>query len=116
MEYGTPLCRYILARDATDKSIRFELAIHHSIFDGWSLSLILRTLSQAYLGGALTPLSPFSNFIKYAKSIDMSAARDFRQSQLKGADKAIFPSTMISPTSKSQIVTHPIHIPEVGLV
>lgn len=110
MEYGTQLCSYALMEYASPK--RFELALHHAIFDGWSFRLIMRTLFEAYHGAEKTPLYPFSNVVKFAKSMDMKSARDYWQKQLSGAMRPIFPrSPTASRPSCSQTFTREIPVP-----
>jgi amino acid adenylation domain-containing protein len=65
MEYGTALCQYTLSSNG-DSAV-FSLTMHHAIFDGWSLSLIMQTLASAYEGGSIVrqPLASYSRYIRY---------------------------------------------------
>ena len=47
MQYGSRLCRYALV-DGEEGERYFVLIIHHAVFDGWSLNVILDTLYRAY--------------------------------------------------------------------
>ncbi|PHH65592.1 hypothetical protein CDD81_2027 [Ophiocordyceps australis] len=111
MEYGTPLCEYALNQHSSPK--RFELALHHAIFDGWSFGLIMRTLSESYHGAKITPLFPYASFVKYAKSIDIKSASDYWREQLNGATRPVFPrSSTTSGESSSQSFAREIPVPQ----
>lgn len=98
MEHGTRLCRYALVDGAEGKL--FTLAIHHAVFDGWSLPLIMRTLLHAYEHGTAPALASYAGFVKYASDLDMSRAAAYWQTQLEGATRPSFPrrpDTMSGP-------------------
>ena len=71
MGYGTVLSRVALVTDAADSTRYFVWTAHHSIYDGWSVRLIMERLNKVYQHGpvileeltASTP--PFSRFIKH---------------------------------------------------
>jgi amino acid adenylation domain-containing protein len=66
---GRPLIRGKLARDEeSGGGYRFNLAIHHVLYDGYSLPLLFQQLEAAYNGTQL-PLRPFSRFLSYIASI-----------------------------------------------
>ncbi|GAM86382.1 nonribosomal peptide synthetase [Dothideomycetidae sp. 11243] len=90
MKYGSRLCRYGLAEE-TDGQRHFVLVLHHAVFDGWSLNLIIDTLVRSYLETAVSALKPYAGFIKYTSSMDEDAAREYWTGQLQEARKASFP-------------------------
>lgn len=92
MQYGSGLCRYALVEEQGGER-HFVLVMHHAIFDGWSLNVVLSTLYRAYWGETLRPQEPFSAFINYIESLDQSAAADYWRVQLDGAQRASFPPT-----------------------
>lgn len=89
MVYSAPLGRFKLVKK--DGSIFFLFAIHHSIFDGWSLNLLLTTLHDAYKMQTLPPRVPYTGFIEYLTTRDEAAAKDFWFKQLDGCKQTIFP-------------------------
>lgn len=99
MEYGSALCQYAIFRRG-DRTI-FSLTMHHAIFDGWSLSVVMRTLAQVYEGSSEVPtaLPPYSRFVKYIGGLDKTRGAQYWREQLKDATSLVFPSR---PVSKSE--------------
>ena len=76
MAYGSRLSRYALVTEPSTGERHFVLIIHHAVFDGWSLNVVLGTLHGAYHGTPETQMAlrPYSNFINYTTQIDQEAA------------------------------------------
>ncbi|KAH8902239.1 hypothetical protein BR93DRAFT_904372, partial [Coniochaeta sp. PMI_546] len=91
MAYGSRLCRYALVSDESSGQSYFLAILHHAVFDGWSMGLILETLRNAYSGGSLPVLEPYSRFINYTACLDQGQAADYWTTQLIGAQRAAFP-------------------------
>ncbi|KAJ5336205.1 acetyl-CoA synthetase-like protein [Penicillium brevicompactum] len=91
---GTALARCGLVEgcgDRDDREIFFLLTIHHALYDGWSLSLLLTEVSKAYHGILSDGLVPLSSVIKHVK--DLGAEADaYWQSTLDGLVAVPFPS------------------------
>lgn len=106
---GTPLVRYELIRDRKTERVFFIWTIHHSLYDGWSMDLMIHRAQQLYRGQSPTPITPFQNFVKRV-SIDMakdSVERTWKD-YLNGLDASPFPSlfsTTSQPESNSML-TH----------
>lgn len=78
------------------KCFNFALTMHHSIYDGLTMNLILETLESIYhCANPLRPY-PFQNFVKYIRGRDQAAEIKFWESQFAGLEAAQFPSL---PTS-----------------
>jgi amino acid adenylation domain-containing protein len=90
MTYGSRLCRYSLVSDASGSKY-FIWAIHHSMFDGWTIRLVMTALHQAYAGQAVTHLERYSGFIQYLQRVDQAAAGNYWTNQLQNAKRARFP-------------------------
>lgn len=90
MGYESPLCRFGIVTEPSGK-IHFLWLVHHAIYDGLGLGLILETLDKAYRGEELPVVQPYSRFISYTLSIDKGAAAAYWKSQLQGARQAPFP-------------------------
>lgn len=90
MTYGSQLCRYWMLDDGEENV--FGVAIHHAIFDGWSLRLILRVLTQMYTGqdAMPTPLAPYGGLIKYITQLNEAKASEYWRTQLSGASRPSF--------------------------
>jgi amino acid adenylation domain-containing protein len=105
MTWGSRLNRFNIAKH-TDDSSYFVWLSHHSIFDGWSLSLVMKTLFNIYYGLEVPALKPYSCFFAYISQIDKAAAEKYWKHQLLGAQRASFPPRR-SPNSKS--ITKVLH-------
>ncbi|OKL60565.1 hypothetical protein UA08_03944 [Talaromyces atroroseus] len=108
---GTPLVRYELIRDHNLQRTFFVWTIHHSLYDGWSMYLMMRRAQQLYRGQSLSPIMPFQNFVKRVTidTVQASAERTWKE-YLTGLDAPPFPSTS-STTSQPQctsMLTHAV--------
>lgn len=104
MDLGHPLSRYALVGDTTESPKWFVWTVHHALFDEWSLSLILDSVTEVYLGTKATVQLPaFQPFIKYIKdrSEDESMEQYWRQ-YLADCECPAFPAL---PTSVDRPVT-----------
>ncbi|KAK1624740.1 putative nonribosomal peptide synthase, partial [Colletotrichum phormii] len=119
MTYGSRLSRYAVAK-GEDGSNYFVWTLHHAIYDGWSLRIIMETLHKIYYGDDDHEIVPYSRFIKYIGEADHEAGSRYWSQQLRDARPATFPppgratgpfktrvtSTIISsPTSGGSAVT-----------
>ncbi|EAW20684.1 putative nonribosomal peptide synthase [Aspergillus fischeri NRRL 181] len=98
MASGCRLCRYSLAT-GKDGRHYFFLVVHHAIYDGWTVRLIMEMLHSAYYGLDIKPLRPYSVFMNYIKQLDNEAMSTYRKSQLQGVTAASFPQIDNSPSS-----------------
>nr|POF13537.1 nonribosomal peptide synthetase easa [Quercus suber] len=110
MGYGSRLCRYAIIEELNGERF-FVLVIHHAVFDGWSLGLILGTLQQAYDDEVVSAGRSYAGFIEYTMNVDTQAASDYWTEQLRDATRASFPPS--SSTEQSQSVSRIMktHIP-----
>lgn len=82
---GTELCRAAII----DR--HFILSIHHSIYDGQVLKMIMNELESQYLGDSGITVTPFKNFIKHLSSKGPEEAADFWKAQLSKGEPTQFP-------------------------
>lgn len=99
MTLGKPLCRACLIQD---DQLFFCLDIHHAIFDGWCIKLILDAVEEFHCGVQSMDfrLVPFPPFIKHVLTRDSPAAVDFWLHQLAGPEASIYPSPNYDTQSK----------------
>ncbi|KAJ5230976.1 nonribosomal peptide synthase [Penicillium chrysogenum] len=92
MGLGTALSRHALVRDTSSGKVFFAWTVHHALYDGWSMQLILQALEAAYL--SLQPVQPvaFQAFIKRALTVSDVAAESFWQGQFAGLEAPSFPA------------------------
>ncbi|KAL8732958.1 MAG: hypothetical protein Q9166_002356 [cf. Caloplaca sp. 2 TL-2023] len=72
----------------------FVWTIHHALYDGWSLDLILNKVQMCYEG--LAPSKPskktcYASFIKHITSMDATVSEHFWRSRLTGTMSPQFP-------------------------
>ena len=85
MRYGDALVRYDLVRPRPNGSgdsgcWTFVWTLHHSIYDGWTLDILLGSLSQLYNQQKIPKAVPFNRFICFVSDTDASASRKFWES------------------------------------
>ena len=84
MGFGTPLCRYAHATDVQNGPQYFIWTVHHALYDGWSLPLILEKVEAVYNDQITQPTACFRSFIKYLIDRDAVKAESFWVSYLEG--------------------------------
>lgn len=110
MLYGDRLSRYTIMRHADGSNFLVWL-LHHAIFDGLTMKIVLDAVYDAYNGNDAMQLRPYSNFIRYIKSLDSAKSRSYWDTELSGAAKAAFPSGQITDRSKDlgRVMKRTIH-------
>ena len=83
----------------------FVWTIHHALYDGWSIDLILKKVWKCYKGSA--PAKPsressYANFTRHVTGIDATASEDFWQSMLSGTSSPQYPP-LPSPTYQPHV-------------
>ncbi|KAF2716070.1 acetyl-CoA synthetase-like protein [Polychaeton citri CBS 116435] len=98
--YGGPLAHFALL--CKDGIYQFHLTLHHAVYDGISLQLILDQTRAYYetSGHLATSLKPvqYSQFIKYLTQSDRQDVHAYWSDQLRDPDTAHFPA----PTSAEE--------------
>ncbi|VUC37662.1 unnamed protein product [Clonostachys rosea] len=103
MGLGRPLARYALVNDKASGRRFFVWTIHHSLYDGWSLSLILKAVDDTYhrksdRGGMdQKNTKDFRFYIKHLeKTTSLQAAEAYWESTLQDATPASFPPLVLT--------------------
>ena len=91
VQLGQPLLQLVLSKPVASKPIEFLLIVHHALYDGWSLRLILDQVRQTYLSGEPPVPQPFNRFIQHAVESNGKFAQDYWTTQLSGASATTFP-------------------------
>ena len=89
IQLGGPLARFAIAIQPNDGPRHFVLTLHHALYDGWSLPLILHHVEAAYIGEQLQQRL-FSPFIHYTLNSD--GKEEFWRSQFTNLNAPVFPS------------------------
>ncbi|KAH0495516.1 hypothetical protein TgHK011_009061 [Trichoderma gracile] len=91
MELGRPLVRCAVIDDSTTGKVGFVLSIHHALYDGWSMPLIVDRVNKAYVGQTMTRPAEFKHFIKYLLTMEADKSASYWREQLSGANAFQFP-------------------------
>lgn len=106
MGMATELCR------AAVISQHFILTIHHCLYDGNVLQMILDEVEAQYTGRSGMLITPFQNFIQYLTKVDGEKAATFWRQELSKSELSQFPTSPYSsyePVSNKEI-QHSIHL------
>ncbi|KAL8722265.1 MAG: hypothetical protein Q9225_001212 [Loekoesia sp. 1 TL-2023] len=114
---GGKLSGYAIIQES-DRAF-FVLTMHHALYDGWSLDIILDKVRRCYEA----PMSPkptvdrsFANFIQYITKVDATKSEDFWRSRLAGTTSPQYP-TLPNPAYQPHVtglVSHTIPITRVS--
>lgn len=112
MGLGTPLMRYAITRDA-HKQHSFFWTVHHALYDGWSMPLVLQRLERAYNGDVLPAPPPFQDFVRFIVSMNAGHAERFWASQfgqMHSQPFPLLPSSEHRPRSDTGVSHHIEHL------
>ncbi|KAK2823846.1 NRPS, partial [Arthroderma sp. PD_2] len=112
---GAPLLRSVIV--SRESKANFVLTIHHAVYDGWSMTLLLEQLESAYAGQSLKPRL-FTGFIEYLRRVDLSACNKFWCSQFTDLNCGMFPVPPVklkraNKAATLQFVEHRLETPAV---
>jgi amino acid adenylation domain-containing protein/non-ribosomal peptide synthase protein (TIGR01720 family) len=100
---GAQLTSYTIVRTASGKDY-LAWTIHHSLYDGWSIALMLQRVEKIYqTGRSDSPQTSYNKFIKYLASIDTDASKAFWKNSLSGASSYQFPQQAHSAHEKAPV-------------
>ncbi|KAL7749284.1 hypothetical protein RI367_005436 [Sorochytrium milnesiophthora] len=89
--YNEPLIRCFVLRAEQQQHV-FVLTFHHALHDAWTLSLLYADLLTAYRGESLPERPPYSRYIRYLQTRDVTAANAFWAKQLEYAATTPYPA------------------------
>ncbi|KAB2573380.1 Nonribosomal peptide synthetase 4 [Lasiodiplodia theobromae] len=92
MGLGTPLVRLAMVADYTSGSVDVVLTIHHALYDGWSMPLVIDRVNRAYRRLETNRAAPFRQFIHHLDAMDRETSRKYWEQQLTGAGGPQFPA------------------------
>lgn len=88
---GTPLTNFTIIEKAAGTPSLFIWEIHHSLYDGFSMPLLMREAELAYFNKPSQGLQPMTAFIKYILDQDKVIAKNFWQRMFAGTQGSHFP-------------------------
>jgi non-ribosomal peptide synthetase component F/aryl carrier-like protein len=85
---GQPLARYCLVTDSRTRQRRFVWTIHHALYDGWTMPMMIEQVESFYHNiTATASCAPnFSNFVGRLLKTPKFASDEFWRSRLQGYD------------------------------
>ncbi|KAI9726757.1 MAG: NRPS [Chrysothrix sp. TS-e1954] len=92
---GRPMVRFEMAMKPDGRRF-FTWVIHHSLFDGQSIPLILQDVHRAFAGEELEEGPAFQGFVKHFLCIDSVQATSFWYRQLRELEAPGFPALPLS--------------------
>jgi hypothetical protein len=91
MGLGKPLLKLAIISDDSETKIHCSVTIHHSTYDGWSMSSVLDQVAMAYGVGFKAPSTSFQSFVKHIREISVDAATKFWTEQFSGIQATQYP-------------------------
>ncbi|KDB21383.1 hypothetical protein H109_06681 [Trichophyton interdigitale MR816] len=91
MGLGKLLTRFTIFEGTADNPGHLIWEIHHALYDGWSIPLLLSQVENAYFNEFCQPLEPMAPFIKYIQDRDIGAAKAFWNDQFANIKGSHFP-------------------------
>ncbi|KAM4054540.1 AMP-binding enzyme [Hirsutella rhossiliensis] len=92
MDLGESLTRYSLVKDDVGSPKWFVWTMHHAIYDGWSVRLILAAVHRAFQGLSINRGPQVQAFIKYIKGQDDEEILNFWVEALADYEGVPFPT------------------------
>lgn len=116
---GGPLATFTLVESRFSPSRFFVLTIHHALYDGWSLPLVLKRVESAYFGrpSHFADVS-YARYIQYLSKRDPEESRGFWRTQLADMSATAFPQIPRSLTKGSyeiRTVRYNANIPKASI-
>ncbi|KAJ5561980.1 hypothetical protein N7535_003557 [Penicillium sp. DV-2018c] len=91
MSLGTELARFCTVEDESTDRCHIVLSIHHALYDGWSMPLIVDRVNRVYRNECTSRPAPFKNFIKWLMNTDRASSEKYWREHLEGATALQFP-------------------------
>ncbi|KAJ9656896.1 hypothetical protein H2198_004649 [Neophaeococcomyces mojaviensis] len=92
VELGKSLCRFALVQENESAGVDFVLTMHHALYDGWSMPLIVDRVNKAYQGLETTRSADFKAFVKHLQSTDGAVSESYWRALLHEASDQQCPS------------------------
>lgn len=91
MAIGCSLSRYAIVRGVNSSEKVFVWTIHHAIYDGYAISMLLHTINEFYHGLKPIPFTPFSRYLKGPSEHELAGGETFWKHYLADSSWAEFP-------------------------
>ncbi|KAF2689882.1 nonribosomal peptide synthetase 6 [Lentithecium fluviatile CBS 122367] len=91
MELSKALFRYGITHEEGSEKAHIVITMHHAVYDGWSMPLVLERVNSAYNGQDMTRPVTFKHFIKHLTQLDPTVSQAYWRERLDGASALQFP-------------------------
>lgn len=91
MQSGDSMVRLAVFQDQKDKKHYFVMTIHHAVYDGWMLGLLLTAVRRAYVGLPKPAIVPYNVFINRLEATNHEHSQNFWQRYVNGAPRLNWP-------------------------
>ena len=91
MGLGGPLSWIGMIKSGLSGKCHMVWTVHHALYDGWSLPLMLEEVEHVYWGMSRRRQAPFQAFVRHILGMNEDQAFSYWRAQLAGCKAAIFP-------------------------
>ncbi|KAI2633548.1 non-ribosomal peptide synthase [Hypomontagnella submonticulosa] len=92
VQLGRPLVRYgVVVNEKPTGKCHFVLTMHHALYDGWSMPLVVERVNRAYNNLPTERPAEFKHFISYLSNMDRKESETYWRERLDGANGEQFP-------------------------
>ncbi|KAI6087648.1 non-ribosomal peptide synthase [Hypoxylon rubiginosum] len=92
VQLGKPLVRYgVVINEQDTGKHHFVLTMHHALYDGWSMPLVVERVNRAYNDLPTERPADFKHFISYLGSMNRNESETYWRERLEGANGEQFP-------------------------
>jgi len=111
---GGSLIQFTIVEQEGSDDRFFVFSIHHALYDGWSLPMVLSRVQSAYFDSTSSfPKSSYASFIKYVTDVDSQVSDEFWRTRLANASPLQFPQNVRAEGNQirdNQMLSHTIAI------
>ena len=110
IELGKPLNWVGIVKDGLSGRRFLVWTIHHALYDGWSLPLMLREVERIYWRSPQRQQAPFQFFVRYILNVNADQVFSYWRSQLADCEAIVFPELpqLLYQPRADQIVQHQV--------
>ncbi|KAI1404992.1 non-ribosomal peptide synthase [Hypoxylon fuscum] len=112
VQLGRPLVRYgvVVNEIGTGKS-HFVLTMHHALYDGWSMPLVVERVNRAYNNLVTERPAEIKHFISYLNNMNRKESETYWKERLDGATSEQFPPLPYSDYQQQadSLLEHYVH-------
>ncbi|KAI1103822.1 peptide synthetase [Jackrogersella minutella] len=92
VQLGKPLVRYgVVANGMSTGKSHFVLTMHHALYDGWAMPLIVERVNRAYNNLPTERPAEFKHFIGFLCNMNRGESESYWRERLDGANDEQFP-------------------------